>query len=136
MITNITNLWRNIQNPVKNLRWRILQKRPILDFWQGSECVSDYTTNNYYGLSLILNLKTVSLNPIWHELFWAPKPLAGEGGGIFATVPPTHILTFVLEQQWYSNLICSFNSRFRPRPLDLWRHLSLYIVVFCLFSSW
>ena len=88
MITNVINLWRNIQNPVKNLRRSILRKRSNLDFWQGSECVCYYTTNNYYGLSLILDLETVSLNPIWHELFWAPKPL---GGGEFLPppLPPT-----------------------------------------------
>ena len=66
---------------------------------------------------------------------------------------PLPILTFVLEQQWCSNLVSSFSpfvveimklfkTMNRPSPLDLWCHSLPYMVknLFCLFrrhkTSW
>ena len=86
-------------------------------------------------------------NPIWHDLFRASKKQGRRGH--FSPL----ILTFVLKQQWCSNLLISFTNCSRvhklfrsinqPRLLDLWRHSLPYMVkiLFCLFrrrkaSSW
>ena len=55
------------------------------------------------------------IGPIWHELFWASKAQGkGEGGGGLFGSP---IVTFVLERQWCSNLVCSFTNLSRVNEI-------------------